>query len=90
MHTEQLTLSVGDVMTPDPILIRIDMRPAAAAQLMDFYNVSGLPVVDFDGVVVGVISQTDLLHARAMGALWRDWDHLAVVDLMTRSAPGAP
>jgi CBS domain-containing protein len=78
--------SVGELMTRDPILASVDLALADAAELMDFYRVSGLPVVDGDGCLVGVISQTDLLHARTTEALWHAWPGLAVRHLMTSPA----
>jgi CBS domain-containing protein len=78
--------SVGELMTGDPIVASIDMPLADAAELMDFYRVSGLPVVDWSGFLVGVISQTDLLHARTTEALWHAWPGLTVRHLMTRPA----
>jgi len=75
--------SVGELMTRDPVVANVDLSLADAADLMDFYRVSGLPVVDWDDRVVGVISQTDLLHARTTEALWHAWPGLAVRHLMT-------
>lgn len=74
------------MMTHDPVLAVVDMPLAEAADLMDFYRISGLPVVDWGGFLVGVISQTDLLHARTTEALWQAWPELAVRHLMTRPA----
>ncbi len=86
--------TVGELMTADPIVVTVDLPLAEAAQLMDFYRVSGLPVVDWSGAVVGLISQTDLLHARTSEALWSAWPGLAVKHLMTSPAltvgAGAP
>jgi CBS domain-containing protein len=78
--------TVGELMTGDPIVAGIDMPLGDAAELMDFYRVSGLPVVDWSGFLVGVISQTDLLHARTTDALWHAWPGLTVRHLMTRPA----
>lgn len=78
--------TVGDLMTGDPVFASVDMPLADAAAIMDFYRVSGLPVVDADGVLVGVLSQTDLLHARTTEPLWGAWPGLAVRHLMTRPA----
>ena len=46
----------------------------------------GLPVVDAAGALVGVVSQTDLVHARPTEHLWQRWPGLAVRHLMTRPA----
>ncbi len=86
MTTSGEPRSVAELMTRDPIVVGVDTRLADAAELMDFYRVSGLPVVDEDGRLVGVISQTDLLHARTTQALWQAWPGLAVRHLMTEPA----
>jgi CBS domain-containing protein len=79
-------LTVGDLMTDDPVVVSTAMPLTEAAALMDFYRVSGLPVIDDEGVVVGVVSQTDLLHARATESLWGVWPGLAVRHLMSHPA----
>jgi IMP dehydrogenase len=86
MSTTMEPRTVGELMTGDPIVASIDMPLADAAELMDFYRVSGLPVVDWNGFLVGVVSQTDLLHARTTEALWHAWPGLTVRHLMTRPA----
>ena len=77
---------VGDLMTPDPVVVSESMPLVEAAKLMDVHGVSGLPVVDASGALVGVVSQTDLLHARTTEGLWHAWTGLAVRHLMTRPA----
>lgn len=77
--------SVGQLMTTDPVVVLADMPLADAAAMMDFYRISGLPVVDASGCLVGVISQTDMLHARATETYWSAWPGLRVRHLM--SAP---
>jgi CBS domain-containing protein len=54
-------LAVADLMTIDPITIRFDETIDAAEELLRSYRISGLPVVDEGGRLVGVVSQTDLL-----------------------------
>jgi CBS domain-containing protein len=78
--------TVGALMTGDPIVATIDTPLHEAAAIMDFYRVSALPIVDWTGCLVGVISQTDLLHARTTQALWHAWPGLTVRHLMTRPA----
>jgi CBS domain-containing protein len=73
-------------MTPQPIVVSEGMPLVEAAKLMDIHGVSGLPVVDASGALVGVVSQTDLLHARTTEGLWHAWPGLAVRHLMTRPA----
>lgn len=77
---------VGDLMALEPVLVRADASLAEAARLMEGHHISGLPVVDGGGTLVGVISQTDLLRARATEYLWANWPGLRVKHLMTSPA----
>jgi CBS domain-containing protein len=78
--------TVGELMTGDPVVATIEMPLAEAAAIMDFYRLSGLPVIDSEGSLIGVVSQTDLLHARTTEPLWRVWQGLAVRHVMTSPA----
>jgi CBS domain-containing protein len=53
-------LAVADVMTMDPVTVSVDARVEAAEQLLAAYRISGLPVIDAGGHLVGVLSRTDL------------------------------
>ena len=77
---------VADHMAVDPIIVRADASLTAAVELMDAHRVHGLPVVDEAGVLVGVLSQTDLNRARSTEYLWANWPGLAVRHLMTSPA----
>lgn len=66
-HAQQKTMKLGypiveDVMTPDPILIETGSTLREVAQLLDEHEISGLPVVDDQYRLVGVVSRTDLLR----------------------------
>ncbi len=75
--------TVGDLMAVEPIVVASDASLSEAVRLMGHHRVSGLPVVGAAGDVVGVISQTDVTHARATEYLWANWAGLAVRHLMT-------
>jgi CBS domain-containing protein len=77
---------VADHMAPSLVLVRADASLTEAAGLMDRHHIHGLPVVDRDGVLVGVLSQTDLNRARSTEYLWANWPGLAVRHLMTSPA----
>ncbi len=77
---------VGDLMALEPIVVQANATLDEAAQLLDGHHISGLPVVDKAGSLVGVLSQTDLLRARSTEYLWTNWPGLAVRHLMTSPA----
>ncbi len=77
---------VSDVMVAEPIVVRADAGLAEAARLLEQHQISGLPVLDGVGVLVGVLSESDLLRARATVYLWANWQGLRVKHLMTTPA----
>ncbi|MEE8602007.1 CBS domain-containing protein [Euzebya tangerina] len=54
-------LSVADVMTPNPFLLDASMSLRTGANLLLQQQISGAPVVDPEGHIVGVLSESDLL-----------------------------
>jgi CBS domain-containing protein len=56
-----MTKTVADVMTPDPIAIKSQAPLQEAITLLADKRISGLPVLDDQGKLVGVISETDLM-----------------------------
>jgi CBS domain-containing protein len=77
---------VGDLMTRDPIVVGADTPLSDVVDLLDRYDVSGVPVVDADGDLVGVISRTDLAQAQTMGPTGTTWRALTAGDRMTGPA----
>ncbi|MGF6874015.1 CBS domain-containing protein [Paraburkholderia sp. MM5477-R1] len=51
-----------DIMTPSVVTATPDMTIYDAARLFVDNHIGGMPVVDADGQVVGIISHSDLLH----------------------------
>jgi CBS-domain-containing membrane protein len=56
-----------DVMVRDVVTVKPDDKVAEAVRLLTEHDVSALPVVDDDENVVGVISESDLLHREEIG-----------------------
>ena len=79
---------VADFMTIDPVVIRPDARIEEAERLLERYDIGGLPVVDEDGTLRGVISQSDLLRGTGdvHSAIRRRYTGLRVADLMSSPA----
>ena len=62
MATGTIDLRVADLMSMDPITVSVDASIEDTEELLREHRISGLPVVDADGRLVGVISITDLLY----------------------------
>lgn len=83
---ERTARTVGEAMTRGLVTIHDTAQLYEAVQLMDAHRVHGLPVVDEQRNVVGVLSQTDLLRVRSVEHLWNGLTGLAVRHVMTAPA----
>ena len=86
-------LLVADVMTLDPVVIGCDASIEEAAGLLHANAISGLPVIDDAGALVGVISQSDLVDIMdsALGRVVRTRPSgLRVGELMSSPAVTIP
>lgn len=81
--TSSTVIRVGNLMSVDPIVIDAEAPIVEAELLLKSYRISGLPVTQ-DGVLAGVISQTDLLNARSSDLIGANWERVKVRHLMTR------
>ncbi|HEX2915151.1 MAG TPA: CBS domain-containing protein [Chloroflexia bacterium] len=66
---------VRDIMTPDPITVKETTSIHDAARLLARERITGLPVLNEDGKLVGIVSESDLFGRRGQN----------VADVMTRS-----
>ena len=60
-------MKTADLMTSFVVTVRPDARIEYAAQLMLQYRISGLPVTDSDGAVLGIVTESDLLRRAETG-----------------------
>jgi CBS domain-containing protein len=82
-------LRVADTMTLDPVTVTPDTSVETAERLLRANRIHGLPVLDDENRLVGVISQTDLLlgGAQSIGAALRNRPSgLRVGELMSSPA----
>ena len=56
-------MKVNDVMTSDVFVVSPDDTVADAVKKLAENNISGSPVIDNDGALVGMITETDILNA---------------------------
>lgn len=55
-------LTAGDIMTKEIYTVHPDTEIKALAKTFVEHNVNAMPVVDDDGVLVGMVTQTDLVE----------------------------
>jgi acetoin utilization protein AcuB len=55
-------LQAEEIMTPDPITVHPEATIGEAAQIMLQHKISGLPVVTWDGQLVGIITESDIFR----------------------------
>jgi acetoin utilization protein AcuB len=83
-------IPVRQIMTDTVVTIHPDELVADAAQLLEEFDLRRLPVVDDDGYLVGIVTDSDILQAEAAGSALRTYEPeaeagwLAVADIMTR------
>jgi CBS domain-containing protein len=54
-----------NIMTPNPITVSLDKPLSHAAKLMTDHGISGLPVVNSEGRIRGIVTKTDIIRAMA-------------------------
>jgi len=62
LHFMLNRLSVGKLMTRKVFTVTPDALVVHAAELMTDHKIAGLPVVDRDGSVIGIVTESDLLN----------------------------
>lgn len=75
--------TVGDLMTADPAVVWPDTPLAEVAELLDKRDIGGVPVVDWYGFLVGVVTRIDLIRIRESPDRWARWPELAARNAMT-------
>ncbi len=60
-------MRAADIMTTDVITISPDASVKKLAKLLSDHGISGVPVVDSDGKLVGIVSEGDLTHRAELG-----------------------
>ena len=67
-------LTAADVMTADVITVTPDTSVREIAKLMYTRHISGVPVIDREKRVIGIVGDGDLLgHAEVAGERRRTW-----------------
>lgn len=56
-----MTKTVADVMTPNPIAVKPQTPLQEVIKILADQKISGVPVIDDAGKLVGVVSETDLM-----------------------------
>ena len=56
-----IPITAADVMTPDPLTLSADTTTHEAAAILSEHRISGAPVVDDSGRIIGIVSEYDLI-----------------------------
>ena len=64
-------VKVRDVMTPNPVTVRVDSPVSEAAGLLRKHHIGGLPVMDGERVA-GIVTETDIISLLDVGDLSED------------------
>ena len=56
-------IKVKEIMTPNPIVVPFDYTVEETAEVLLKHKISGVPVLDHDGKIVGIITQTDIFRS---------------------------
>ncbi|KFB78470.1 KpsF/GutQ family sugar-phosphate isomerase [Candidatus Accumulibacter cognatus] len=60
------TLSIGDIMSPEPRTIAPDRLAVEAVEMMEQHKINQLPVVDGMGILAGALNMHDLFKAKVI------------------------
>jgi CBS domain-containing protein len=73
---------VGEIMSRPVVTVKADTTVKELAALLVEKQISGVPVVDDKGAVIGVVSETDMLHRKEIGTGHRHswWASLLMSD----------
>ncbi|MEM7126358.1 MAG: CBS domain-containing protein [Chloroflexota bacterium] len=83
-------IPIRDIMKTPVVTISPDALAVDAAQLMEEHSVRRLPVVDQDGLLIGIVTDSDVLEAETAETVLSSYEPgaeeewLAVEDVMTR------
>jgi CBS domain-containing protein len=81
---QEAIMRVADLMTKDPLTVRAETSLAEVAGLMEKHNFNGLPVVDSENGLIGMITQGDLLRRPELGTDQRQVNWLTAFLLPSR------
>jgi acetoin utilization protein AcuB len=56
-------IRIKEIMTKDPVTVPFDYTLEETAQVLLENKISGAPVVDYDGEIVGTVTQSDIFRA---------------------------
>jgi len=56
-------IKIKEIMTPNPITVPFDYTIEETAEVLLKNKISGVPVLDYDGKIVGILTQTDIFRS---------------------------
>lgn len=77
--------TVSDIMTPRPLTIQQSATVSEAARLMLDKKISGLPVLDMAGNIIGILTESDIF--RMIAQMWQPQQAEALAEPEMELAP---
>ena len=77
------SITVEDCMTPRVVTVSPDIQVAEAIRILLQHNITAAPVVDTEGALIGILSESDCLEGTLNGSYFSQ-DAGLVRDYMTR------
>ncbi len=71
--TRMISLKAADVMTRNPVTLRGGESIASAVETLERHQITGAPVVDAEGRLIGVLSLWDVVRSRSAGGDSAGW-----------------
>jgi CBS domain-containing protein len=69
MNTTRTELKARDVMVAEPVCVEPSTTVRQLAMVLEEHEISGAPVIDAQGRLIGVVSKTDLIRRCSEGTL---------------------
>ena len=77
------SMPIGELMSADPIVVWPDTPMGDVADLLERFEIAGVPVVDWTGYAMGVVSRMDVLRVSRGSRSMDDWRSLEARLAMT-------
>jgi len=80
MHNKEINVTAKDIMTKEVVAVHPDTPLLDVAKILAEHNFDGVPVIDADGKLVGLVTEYDLINKTSAV-------HLPTLQVVLRNLP---